>query len=68
MFDNPLSEAADGEFHGVGWLRQQGAGITISIGEFDDAKTADVHLDSGTKLEDAIDQIAKKLEQQKRAA
>ena len=68
MFGNPLSEAADGEFHGVAWLKQQGASMTISIGEFDDAKTADVHLGSGTKLEDAIDQIAKRFEQQKRAA
>ncbi|WZO97059.1 hypothetical protein EP7_004076 [Isosphaeraceae bacterium EP7] len=59
-----FSESADDEFNGDAWLKQQGASITISIGEFDDS---DVTLDSKASLEAAIEQISAKLEKQRAA-
>jgi hypothetical protein len=63
-----LNEAADDEFNGVAWAKQQGASITIGIGDFDDSDEADVQLDGKITLEAAIDRIAERLEKQKRAA
>jgi len=59
--DYDYNEHATENFDGVKFLKSQGATITISIGDFADAKDADIVIGQKYNIENAINKIAEQL-------